>query len=81
MRSFFIGSLLAWARGLKFPTLFVLIAVLFVITLVIPDAVPLLDELLLALATIALANWKSRNAAKAGDKGQVIEGQARKSEP
>ncbi len=49
-----------WAAGLRWPWLFVIAAVLLVIDLIVPDFVPLLDELLLALATLLFAAWKQR---------------------
>lgn len=51
---------LNWARKLRFPVLFKITAALFAITLVIPDPIPFLDELLLGMSTIVLANWKHR---------------------
>jgi hypothetical protein len=52
--------LLHWARRLRFPRLLGLTAALFLLTLVIPDPLPLVDELLLGLSTLLLANWKQR---------------------
>ena len=52
--------LLNWARKLRYPTLFKITAALFALTLVIPDPVPFIDEILLGLGTLLLANWKSR---------------------
>ena len=56
--------LMNWAKKLRYPTLFKIVAALFVIDLVIPfdDIFPpyLIDELLLGLSTLALANWKKR---------------------
>lgn len=49
-----------WARRLRFPALFKLTAALFAITLVLPDPIPWLDEIVLALGTLMLANWKRR---------------------
>ena len=49
-----------WARRLRFPALFKLTAALFAITLVLPDPIPWLDEIVLALGTLTLANWKRR---------------------
>ena len=43
---------------LRSPWLFGLMAVLFVIDLLIPDLLPFVDELLLALATLLLSRWK-----------------------
>ncbi|HED4874518.1 DUF6116 family protein [Stenotrophomonas sp. YIM B13575] len=54
---------LQWARRLRYPTLFKLTAGLFALTLLIPDPIPFVDELMLGLGTLLLANWKSRSAA------------------
>lgn len=53
---------LNWARKLRYPTLFKLTAALFLLTLVIPDPIPFVEEILLALGTLLLANWKNRKA-------------------
>lgn len=52
---------LEWARRLRYPTLFKLTAGLFALTLFIPDPVPFVDEILLGLGTLLLANWKNRS--------------------
>jgi len=49
---------LGWLRRLSYPRLFVLTAVLFVVNLLIPDPLPLVDELLLGLVTLLLAGRK-----------------------
>ncbi len=49
-----------WAAGLRWPWLFVIAAVLLVVDLIVPDLIPLLDELLLALATLLFGAWKRR---------------------
>ncbi len=54
--------LLAWARKLRFPTLFKITAALFVLSVLIPDPLPLVDEVLLGLGTLMLAQWKQRGA-------------------
>ena len=53
--------LIGWARRLRYPTLFKITAALFAITLVVPDPVPFVDELLFGLGTLLLANWKARS--------------------
>lgn len=63
--------LLAWARRLKYPTLFKVTAALFVLSVLVPDPIPLVDEIVLGLATLALANWKNRNARTI--EGEVVE--------
>lgn len=55
---------LGWARRLRYPALFKLTAGLFLVTLVVPDPIPFVDELLLGMGTLLLANWKTRTPAK-----------------
>jgi hypothetical protein len=52
-----------FAAGLRFPTLFKLVAALFVVDLFMPDLIPFLDEILLALGTLLLAALRKRRAA------------------
>jgi Family of unknown function (DUF6116) len=47
--------------NLRFPTLFVLFGLLTLVDLVVPDPIPLLDELGLALLTLLLALWRDRH--------------------
>jgi hypothetical protein len=54
------GLLLAFASRLRFPWLFALTAVLFLADLVVPDAIPLADEVLLGLATLLFGSWRKR---------------------
>ncbi len=56
--------LIGWARRLRYPTLFKLTAALFAVTLVVPDPIPFVDELLLGMGTLLLANWKTRTPAR-----------------
>lgn len=58
MPNVFSLGLLSWAGKLRFPTLFVITAVLFVINLLLIDPLPFIDELLFGLATLLLARWK-----------------------
>lgn len=52
-----------WFAGeLRFPQLFWLTAVLFVIDVLVPDLIPFADEILLGLATLLLGSWKKRKA-------------------
>lgn len=53
-------TFIEWARGLRFPILFKLTAALFAVSLLLPDPIPFLDELLFGLGTLLLANWKRR---------------------
>ena len=54
--------LLNWAGKLRYPTLFKITAALFAINLFVFDPIPFVDEILLGLGTLLLANWKNRNA-------------------
>ena len=53
-------GLFAWLSGLRSWQLFVLAAALFVADLVVPDPIPLIDEMMLGLATLLLGRWKRR---------------------
>lgn len=50
-----LAPLLAFAGTLRFRTLFLVTASLFVLDVVIPDFVPMVDEILLGLGTLLLA--------------------------
>jgi hypothetical protein len=70
MRLFAIrGALVGWlvrrASGLRFPWLLGVTATLLVVDLLIPDTVPFLDELVLALATAVLASLRKPGSAQA----------------
>jgi hypothetical protein len=53
--------LLNWARGLRYPTLFKVTAIAFAISVLWPfDPIPFIDEIVLGLGTLLLANWKDR---------------------
>ena len=51
-----------FASRLRFPYLFFLIAALFVADLLIPDAIPFVDEILLGLVAVLLGTWKERKS-------------------
>ena len=55
-----LAPLFGFLGRLSYPRLFALTAGLFVLDLVIPDFIPFIDELLLGLGTLLLANWKKR---------------------
>jgi len=56
-----IGDLVRrYANGLRFPTLFLITAALFVIDLIVPDLIPFFDELLLAFGTLLFASLRKR---------------------
>lgn len=62
MAKFFIAPLLAWMGRLKHPTLFKLVLGLFALSVLLPDPLPLVDEMLLAGASLWLARWKRQRA-------------------
>jgi hypothetical protein len=47
-----------WLEGLRFPVLLVITTLLFILNLVIPDALPFVDEILLGLVAILLSRLK-----------------------
>ena len=57
-----LAPLIGFLGRLSYPRLFLLTGALFLIDVVIPDFVPLADEILLGLGTLLLANWKNRKA-------------------
>lgn len=57
------GFILRFAERLRFPQLFLLTAALFLLDLLLPDLIPFVDEILLALATLILAAWRRRDEA------------------
>jgi hypothetical protein len=66
------------ANQLKFRNLFFIVITLFFVDLLIPDFIPLIDEIILGLLAIILANWKKeRNQDKETKviEGEVIEGE------
>ncbi len=48
--------------NLRFPGLFALLATVFLIDLVVPDFIPFVDEIILAILTAIFALWKDRRA-------------------
>jgi len=63
MPNLLLAPVMRWLSRLSYPRLFLVAAVLFVVDLVVPDFVPLADEILLGLGTLLLANWKDRKKA------------------
>ena len=56
-----IGQLVTrFAAGLRFPTLFLLVAGLFLVDLLVPDLLPFADEVLLALVTLLVGSLRKR---------------------
>jgi len=66
------------ANQLRFRNLFFIVIGLFFLDLLIPDFIPFIDEIILGLLAIILANWKKeRNQDKEGKviEGEIIEGE------
>ena len=55
-----LSPVLGFLSKLSFLRLFIVTATLFAIDLVMPDLIPVADELLLGLGTLLLANWRKR---------------------
>jgi len=68
-----INLFLTFANQLKFKNLFLLILCLFVIDLIVPDMIPMIDEIILGLLAILLASWKKGNEQE--KQGTLIEGE------
>ena len=61
------------ANQLRFRNLFFLVISLFLVDLLLPDFIPFIDEIILGLLAIILANWKKE---RSQDKeGTLIEGE------
>jgi len=60
MSTLMLTPFLNWARKLRYPTLFKITAGLFAVSMLLPDPLPFLDEVLFGLSTVLLANWKRR---------------------
>ena len=73
-RSTLIAPILAAAGSLRFPVLLSITAVLFVADLLIPDAIPFVDELLLGLTTAVLAGMRKRKSDEAPDRTDGADG-------
>jgi hypothetical protein len=66
------GLVARFAAGLRFPTLFGLVAGLFVLDLVIPDLIPFADEILLALGTLLLGSLRRRRGGTVDQSQPVV---------
>ena len=57
-----IGRLVTrFAAGLRYPTLFKIVAALCLLDLLVPDVIPFYDEILLALGTLLLGSLKDKS--------------------
>ena len=56
------GAFQRFTGRLRFPQLFFLTSILFVGDLLVPDLIPLVDELLLGLITLMLGMWRHKKS-------------------
>lgn len=54
------GPIMGFASRLRFPTLFAITLGLWALNMIIPDPVPVIDEIVMGLLTLMLATWKKR---------------------
>lgn len=66
-----LGFVQQFAAGLRFPQLFWLTAILFLLDVLIPDLIPFADEILLGLATLLLGSWKRKRGEPPGPGGDA----------
>jgi hypothetical protein len=68
--------LMRWVGRLSYPKLFLLASGLFLVTLVVPDPLPLVDEVLFGLGALLLS--RRRRPPEGADRGSTIDGDARR---
>ena len=72
------GTVEKAASRLRFPQLFLVTAVVFVIDLFLPDALPFVDEILLALMTALLGSLRTRRGKSSETDVQIDDGKGEK---
>jgi len=73
MRSPLVALLTSFFARLRYPYMFAIVASLFLVDMLIPDLLPLADEILLAVVTVLLASRKvEREPAPADEDDPVI---------
>jgi len=65
--SLLTGPLQSFLGRLRFPVLFCIAAIAFVLDAFIPDFIPFADEILLGLGAALLAAWKKRRVPSQAD--------------
>ncbi|NIP56807.1 MAG: hypothetical protein GWM92_01645 [Gemmatimonadetes bacterium] len=60
IRRFVPGVVRRFLGGLRFPQLFLITAILFAVNLAVPDAIPFVDEILLALGSLLLGSLRKK---------------------
>lgn len=56
------GIFLRWAARLRFPYLFAITLVLFVLNLFVPDAIPMADELVMGLVALLFGSLRKKRS-------------------
>ena len=74
-------AIAAFASRLRFPQLFMVTAVLFLVDLVIPDLIPFVDEMLLGLLTVLLGMWQQKTQPPAKPQVKDVTPEPPKSHP
>ncbi|RFF30358.1 DUF6116 family protein [Wenzhouxiangella sediminis] len=69
------GPIQRFLERRRFPTLFLILAALFGANLVIPDAIPLIDELIMLVATVIVGAFRERRKGDKGDKESAESGE------
>jgi hypothetical protein len=64
-----VGIVMRWASGLRFPFVFFLMAILFVLNLFIPDVIPFVDEIIMGLLAVLLANLRKKPESQRAETG------------
>ena len=59
---FLVAPIVAFFARMRFPVLFVVTAIAFVVDLVVPDLIPLADEIALGLLAALLAAWRKNRS-------------------
>lgn len=74
-----VVPVMRYAQKLKYPTLFKWAIGLFVVSVLFPDPIPLLDEVIFGLGALLISRWKETplvNSHK--EERDVLEGQAKR---
>jgi len=51
-----------YISGLRFPLLFIIVMLFFIVDLALPDFIPFADEIFLGLLTALLSRWRKERA-------------------
>ena len=70
------GLIRGFLSGLRFPQLFLVLAGLFLVDLVTPDPIVLVDEAMLGVLAVMLGMWRRRGSAESNDITTNIDGES-----